>query len=79
MKTPEQIKEWLEEQEWYPQFRLNTHCDNSVRSAEKVFNGNCLKGTILLSFDWRKTEEGFDFWNVIDKQFQEWYNKEETK
>lgn len=77
MKKPEQIKEWLQQQEWYPQFRMNTFACCGVRTAEKVLNGECLKGTILLSFDWRATEEGFDFWHNIEKQFLKWFNKED--
>lgn len=78
MKTPEQIREWLEAQEWNDSFKLNTHCDNS-RNAEKVFSGHYGKGTILLSFDWRSTKEGFLFWNEVHGKFLEWYDEEEKK
>lgn len=77
MKTPEQIKEWLQKQEWYPQFRLNTYYDNSVRTAEKVLSGDCLKGTMVLSFVWEKTKQGWDFWNKVNDEFEKWYNKED--
>lgn len=77
MKTPEQIRDWLEKQEWYLQFKMNAYGCCGVRSSKRVLNGECSRGTILLSFDWRRTEEGFDFWSMIDKEFQEWYNKED--
>lgn len=66
MKTPEQIKEWLENQEWYPQFVANIISQN-------------IKGisTIGESFDWNRTPEGFSFWRRINKDFLRWYNKED--
>lgn len=80
MKTPEQIREWLQSQEWYKLFRLNTYLDNiSLITIEKVLSGNCRKNTIVLSFVWESTKEGWDFWNKVNDDFEEWYNKEEKK
>lgn len=74
MKTQEQIKEWLEIQPWYEQYKTNLfrQSDSSLESRE------CLSGqagllTISKAFCWGTTEEGFDFWNEVDEKFTYWF------
>ena len=79
MKTQEQIKEWLERQPWYENYRTNLlrESDSSFESRE------CLSGyagllTISKAFCWGTTEEGFDFWNEVDGKFTDWFDREEN-
>ena len=78
MKTQEQIKEWLERQPWYEQYKTNLlqESDSSLELRE------CLLGqagllTISKAFCWGTTEEGFDFWNDVDSKFTKWLESEE--
>ncbi|MBO8472528.1 MAG: hypothetical protein IAB81_02730 [Bacteroidetes bacterium] len=80
MKTPEQIKEWLQKQEWYPQFVRNVKNDslNSEEDVQDYISGKMQEYTFAYSFSWYESPEGFDFWHEKEKQFFEWYDKEET-
>lgn len=77
MKTPEQIKAWLEAQPWYEQFEINV-IRNWITSlkARKTFSGENGIITIALAFNWQATNEGFEFWNDVDNKFRNWYNEE---
>lgn len=75
MKTPEQIKEWLEKQEWYPQFvenmiNLRETPYDLILAGEEGFN------TIISSFMWCLTSEGTDFWTKVDEKFRDWFEKD---
>lgn len=77
MKTPEQIREWLQKQEWYESFRRQAE---EYLSSElyKTLNGYDGTYTISYAFYWQHSKEGDKYWREINRQFQEWYNKEET-
>lgn len=77
MKTPEQIKEWLESQQWYPQFVENLKKQRESVPYEHILCGILKERTIGSAFKWRFTVEGFYFWKYIEDQFLEWYNKED--
>lgn len=80
MKTPAQIRAWLESREWFPQFRKNT-VEYDYRTAE-VLSGDRGEDTVCDAFCWVYAPEGLSFWQDRDEEFQEWYfsgndNKEE--
>lgn len=75
-KTPRQIKKWLKKQPWYNRFVYNM--DNSRNSSyDHILSGNEGAFTIRISFIWKNSPEGHDFWENIDNQFIQWYNNEE--
>lgn len=71
MKTPEQIRAWLESREWWPQFRRNT-VEFDYRTAE-VLSGDRGEDTILDAFCWVYAPEGLSFWTEKNWEFQKWY------
>ena len=84
MKTPEQIKAWLEAQPWYELFKSytldedanpHTDVDGFKYDSEKTLSGIRGDSTIVSAFVWRRTNEGYDFWNNVNNQFYEWYDK----
>lgn len=70
MKTPEQIKEWLQKQEWYPLYKSN---------AGKEPGGRLGSRTISSAFYWKETPQGYAFWSKINGQFLLWYHKKEEE
>ena len=84
MKTPEQIKAWLEAQPWYEQFKnytLNEFVNFDVnvnKSSAETLMGKRGESTIMFAFSWEATDEGAGFWNEVDFQFREWYHNEEN-
>lgn len=85
MKTPEQIKAWLEAQPWYEQFKnytlredLNGDVKNLKAHSEETLSGLNGELTIALAFVWNKTDEGYKFWDYIDTRFIEWYYYEKN-
>lgn len=82
MKTPEQIKAWLEAQPWYEQFKnytLNPDMNPAKRleiDSTDALSGDWRDLTILCAFNWLKTNEGYMFWVNIDSQFRKWCNDE---
>ena len=79
MKTPEQIKEWLEGQPWYEQYKTNLFRQNdSSKESLEFLLGNAGLTTISKAFCWGTTEEGFDFWNEVDEKFTDWFDREEN-
>lgn len=78
MKTPEQIKAWLEAQPWYEQFENNV-IGNRFKTAKEIsgtFSGEDGVITIAFAFSWQLTDEGFVFWKAIGEQFRKWYYDE---
>ena len=84
MKTPEQIKAWLEARPWYEQFKNNTvnsianFCVDIERDSKRTLSGERKDSTILLAFSWLRTNEGRSFWQKVDYQFRGWYYNEEN-
>ena len=79
MKTKEEIKKWLEKQEWFKAYVKNIYIDRlgSDHSAmERLLSGSVEKDTISGAFIWDNTEEGSKFWNNVNKEFQNWYRGE---
>lgn len=80
MKTPEQIKKWLEDKPWYRKYKahvLGKLC-HSHKTKDEILSG--MKGdmTFLLAFSWKESDEGFNFWNDINNQFQKWLHDDEN-
>lgn len=76
MKTPEQIKEWLEKQKWYESFKQQAEKNLGITpELDETLNGIDGILTISAAFDWQRSEEGFSFWERINKDFLRWYNK----
>ena len=82
MKSPEQIKAWLEAQPWYGAFRYYTQNKNVNHTAsikidsETTLSGRRGDSTINLAFIWAETNEGYEFWKNVDALFFEWYHEE---
>lgn len=77
MKKPEQIKQWMIQQEWYPKFVKNMEKQRILEPCEPILFGLQGKYTIGSAFAWDSTYEGFDFWDNVDRKFLEWFNKED--
>lgn len=77
MKTPEQIKAWLEAQPWYEQFKENVfNSDFSKLRKQKTLSGESGLDTITGAFKWLGTPETLFFWEDVDKEFCKWYGEE---
>ena len=78
MKTPEQIKAWMEAHPWYEQFEKNVFGSwfYTTKEIDRTLSGENGIKTIVLAFDWQVTNEGFGFWDNINDYFLEWYNEE---
>lgn len=74
MKTPEQIRAWLESREWWPQFVKNT-VEFDYRTAE-VLSGDRGEDTIIDAFGWLHAPEGLAFWLERNEEFKKWYFSE---
>ncbi len=75
MKTPEQIKAWLEAQPWYEQFKSRVLNDSSPsEDKRKILNGELGEITIFWAFLWPNNE--IAIWENANRQFLEWYNEE---
>lgn len=71
MKTPEQIRAWLESREWWPQFVKNTVDYDYL--TEEVLGGDRGEDTIIDAFGWFTAPEGPFFWQDRNREFKEWY------
>ena len=73
MRTEKEIANYLSKKRWYKEYLYNVIESKKEQSADYI-NGQKHHLTIN-SFDWGKTNEGFDVWNERDSLFTEWYNK----
>lgn len=71
MKTAQQIKQYLEKQEWFPRFLKNL--ENPIAERESSLNGLLGELTICFAFNWGDTKEGWSYWQTINERFQEWW------
>lgn len=84
-KTPQQVMEWLQAQEWYPKFVENySKCKwNDGRDIEcfvkEFYDEGKGEDLICGAFVWNATREGLMYWGRVDGKFRKWYNKEEAK
>ena len=77
MKTPEQIKAWLEAQPWYEQFKENVFNSGfSELRKQRTLSGKDGIDTIVGAFKWVGTHETLFFWEDVDKKFCKWYGEE---
>lgn len=76
MKTPEQIRRWLESHKWYGSFMRQTIESVMPTNAGRVLLGELGRHTITAGFIFRNSDEGYEFWHKVDNQFKEWYEKE---
>jgi hypothetical protein len=79
MKTKEEVKKWIEKQEWFKTYVKNIYIDrldSDPSTMERFLSGSKGKDTISGAFIWGNTEEGGKFWNNVDKEFQNWYRGE---
>jgi hypothetical protein len=74
MKNEQEVKQWLEEQPWYGQFKAHVESrEYFILYRNKILNGEFLLDTIMSAFFWEETSEGFDVWNKRNSEFWEWY------
>lgn len=75
MKTPAEIKEYLQVHEWYNDFVDSSMKHyNSKNETEKVIRGLYGSETISRAFLWDESVKGFKFWHKVHKEFRSWYN-----
>lgn len=53
MKTPAQIRAWLESREWWPQFVKNT-VEFDYRAGRAVFLAGQGRGVPSMGFQWKR-------------------------
>lgn len=66
MKTPEEIIQWLKDNNLYEKYCANTSEKNYLEARGGLI-------TILGSFSWSQTPEGYQFWDRAYKKFKKWY------
>lgn len=78
MKTAEEVKAWLEKQDWYDRYVNNIKAYNHNKEEEReLLNGKKAFKTITYAFAWHITPEGAGFWGEVNDRFQLWYNSEQ--
>lgn len=77
MKTKEQIIEWLKSNGLYDAFAKNIHPVTVEEIAEQYIREAYCSLSIFNSFSWRNTDEGFDFWDIANRNFMQWFNSYE--
>lgn len=77
MKTPKQIRHWMQQQEWFESFKEQTIEYYKKQSlpevAEKILNGESGSKTISGAFPWICSREGHSYWESKDQKFMTWY------
>lgn len=72
MKTPEQIKEYLQKQEWYPLFVENLLKSNFSKNVIMDFISGNYKEWTISAARMLFTENG-KYWKDIERKFLWWY------
>lgn len=77
MKTAEEVKAWLEKQDWYDVFCKRIDEDKYFLENPKnvILNGELLDLTITNAFSWVNTPEGGQYWEDKNKTFILWYEE----
>lgn len=73
VKTNEERKQWLETRDWYPTFLVNLVRE---RKNPVTYISDYINNAILVSgaFDWRRTNQGFDYWNEKSCSWKNFFN-----
>lgn len=80
MKTPEEIRAYLESQEWFEDFKENCINWKGEEHFLNILNGDSKSLTIFTAFCWRDClKRNEEFWEELDKSFREWYNTKTIK
>lgn len=77
MKTKEQIIEWLRSQEWYEAFAKNVSPVTVEEDVEHDVEIRKDFQVIKSAFIWKATDEGYDFWHNVNREFIKWFNSDE--
>lgn len=77
MKTAEEIKVWLEKQDWYDVFckRIDEDKYFLENTKDVILNGELLELTITNAFSWINTIEGGQYWEDKNNIFIKWYEE----
>lgn len=71
-KTRAAVAKWLQKQEWFDAWVENMRLQD-VGNADEYILGFWDEFTLVNSFVWQMTPEGYDYWCEIEKQFKKWY------
>ena len=80
-KTPDQIKTWLESQDWHGAFKANVKGRHPDEPAirRRILNGLYGANTLLGAFEWANTAQGMKFWESKHAEFLQWFKQKEKK
>lgn len=73
MKTAEEVKAWLEKQDWYKEFCHEVDKCNDTENRDRILNGEFLDETITGAFDWLNTEKTIGSWTNRNAEFKDWF------
>ena len=75
MRTKKDIQNYLRRQNWYSQFIRNIDITIPTSIVKRLLNGELYEQTICGAFDYDKTPEKKPFWDKVEKDFINWYEK----
>ena len=71
-RTSDDVKSWLEAQEWYDDFFQNLCNSFDGEYVERIVAGKLGRETIF-KLPWSQTPEGYDVWQERNRLFNDWY------
>lgn len=79
MKTPAQIRAWLETRRWFKKFKRNLEKQAKLNPELQETVDNILEGwyghsTISAAFKWENTPEGLGYWAKRNSEFIRWFD-----
>lgn len=78
MKSAKEIEKWLKRRWWYKKFKKNIeNADVGGHDPVKILGGYYGDDTVIASFCWALTPEGFNYWCRRNTQFLLWYHSDE--
>ena len=80
MKTFEQFRAWMKDKLLWTEYLYEfcTYRKNDKTCPRDLYE-SFKNGIISVSFSWKDTAGGFDFWKSVDKKWREYFEKDTMK
>ena len=81
MKTFEQFRAWMQDNHLWTEYLYEFyayHKEDTKTSPSSLYKSQT-SNIISVSFVWKNTAGGFDFWLSVDKKWREYFTKDKMK
>lgn len=81
MKTFEQFRAWMEDNHLWDEYLYEFYAyrEKNTKTCPSSLYESCKSNIIIISFPWKSTAGGYDFWLSVNLKWREYFTKDTMK